>query len=91
MRKIIFVMTSCLIVCGFAYRWGDTKWVDAKITAVEKLHYGISKMIFPQVYLYKYDKTTLLYNDLEQVLMPVVTSFRSNGTSASNGMGSGYE
>ena len=89
MRKIIFVMTSCLIVCGFAYRWGDTKWVDAKITAVEKLHYGISKMIFPQVYLYKYDKTTLLYNDLEQVLMPVVTSFRSNGTSASNGMGSG--
>lgn len=81
MRKMIFVLACCLVVCGFAYRWGDTRWEDAKITAVEKLHYGISKMIFPQVYLYKYDKTTLLYNDLEQVFMPVVTSFRSSGTS----------
>lgn len=79
-------MTSCLVVCGFAYRWGDTRWEDAKIAAVEMLHYGISKMVFPQIYMYKYDKTTLIYNDLEQMLMPVVTNFRSTGTSASNGM-----
>ena len=77
MRKMIFLITSCLIVCGFAYRWGDARWEDAKITVVDKMYHGISKVMFPQLYLYKYDKSTLIYNDLEQVLMPVVTSFRS--------------
>lgn len=78
-------MISCLVICGFAYRWGDAKWEDAKITAVEKLYISISEVMFPQIYVYEYDKKTLIYQDMEQVFMPVVSSFRSNGTHSSSG------
>lgn len=85
MQKILLIMVSCLVVCGFAYRWGDAKWEDAKITAVEKLYISISEVMFPQIYVYEYDKKTLIYQDMEQVFMPVVSSFRSSGTRTSSG------
>lgn len=84
-QKILLIMVSCLVVCGFAYRWGDAKWEDAKITAVEKLYISISEVMFPQIYVYEYDKKTLIYQDMEQVFMPVVSSFRSSGTRTSSG------
>ena len=79
MRKMLLVMMSCIVVCGFAYRWGDVKWEDAKVTVVEKIYQSVSKMLFPQIHIYGYDKETLVYNDMEQMLMPVVSSFRSSG------------
>jgi len=79
MRKMLLVMISCIVVCGFAYRWGDVKWEDAKVTVVEKIYQSVSKMLFPQIHIYGYDKETLVYNDMEQMLMPVVSSFRSSG------------
>ncbi len=84
MRKILLVMISCLVVCGFAYRWGDTKWEDAKTTALENIYVRISEILFPQIHIYEYQKETLVYNDMEQVLMPVVSSFRSSGTRTSS-------
>ena len=86
-QKILLVMVSCIVVCGFAYRWGDAKWEDAKITAIEHLYASISEVMFPQIHVYEYDKKTLMYQDMEQVFMPVVSSFRSSGTRTSNGLG----
>ncbi len=86
-QKILLVMVSCLVICGFAYRWGDTKWEDAKITAIEHLYISISEVMFPQIHVYEYDKKTLIYQDMEQVFMPVVSSFRTSGTRTSNGLG----
>lgn len=85
MRKILLLMISCLVVCGFAYRWGDMKWEDAKATMLENIYIGISKMIFPQIHIYECNKELLVYNDMEQVLMPVVSSFRSSGLRTSSG------
>ena len=85
MRKILLVMVSCLVVCGFAYRWGDAKWEDGKMTVLENIYSSISEILFPQIHIYEYEKETLVYNDMEQVLMPVVSSFRSNGTRTSSG------
>lgn len=84
MRKVLLVIISCVVICGFAYRFGDAKWEDAKITAIEKIYLNISEVMFPQVHLYEYDKETLLYKDVEKMLMPVVSSFRSNVTRASH-------
>ena len=86
-QKMLLVIVSCMVICGFAYRWGDAKWEDAKITAIENLYSGISEVIFPQIYAYEYDKKSLIYQDVEQVFMPVVSSFRSSGTRTSNGFG----
>lgn len=84
MRKLLLVMVCCMVVCGFAYRFGDTKWEDAKITAMENLYQGISEMMLPQIHLYQYDNKTLLCHDVEQVLMPVVSSFRSSASRSSD-------
>ncbi len=83
MRKLLLVMVCCMVVCGFAYRFGDTKWEDAKITAMENLYQGISEMMLPQIHLYQYDNKILLYHDVEQVLTPVVSSFRSSASRTS--------
>ena len=83
MRKILLVMISCIVVCSFAYRWGDVKWEDAKISAMENVYRSISEMLFPQIHIYEYDKETLVYNDVEQMLLPVVSSFRSSANRTS--------
>lgn len=96
MRKLLLVMLSCILICCFAYRFGGAKWEDAKSTALEHLYVGISEIMFPQLHLYEFDKKTLLYNDVEQILVPVVACFRNDVTRASsNGssemMGQGEE
>lgn len=84
MRKLLLVMVSCMLICFFAYRWGGTQWENAKVTAIEKMYLGISEMMLPQLHLYEADKETLLYNDMEQMMIPVVSSFRSNETRAAS-------
>lgn len=84
MRKLLLVMISCILICCFAYRFGGAKWEDAKTTAMEKLYLGVSELMFPQLHVYEYDKKTLLYNDVEQILMPVVSGFRNDITKASS-------
>lgn len=88
MQKMLLVIMSCLIVCGFAYRWGDANWEDAKITAIEKIYVSISEMMFPHIHSYEYEKETLIYHDMEQMLIPVVSSFRSSGNRTSSGQNS---
>lgn len=83
MRKLVLMMTCCLVICGVAYRFGETKWEDAKVIAVEKLYTGISEMMFPQLHTYQMDTESFFCKDVEQILMPVVYEFRSNVTSAS--------
>ena len=88
MRKILLVMMGCVVVCGFAYRWGDVKWEDAKIAVIENTYRSISELFFPQIHIYEYDKETLVYNDIEQMLLPVVSSFRSSGNRTSSSLNS---
>lgn len=79
MQKVVCVLMICVTVCGFAYRFGDVTWEEAKITGMEHLYQSISELMFPQIHVYEYSRETLVYKDVEEVLMPVVSSFYSSG------------
>lgn len=76
MRKLLIVILACFLICAGAYRWGGVKWEKAKVTAVEELYQGITKTFFPYAYLYEASGDTLLYRDVEQMIVPVVTGYR---------------
>lgn len=80
MRKLLLLLIMCLLICAGAYRWGDVKFSNAKVVAMEQIYVGVSKMFFPHVYLYDTSKDALVYRDVEQMIIPVVSSYRmSNG------------
>lgn len=69
-------MTSCILVCAGAYRWGDVRFVNAKTTAMEQMYLGVSKLFFPELHLYGVSKNELIYRDVEQMILPVVSGYR---------------
>lgn len=76
MRKLLFLITACLLICLGAYRWGGVEFEKAKTTAMEQVYVGVSKMFFPHVYLYEASGDALLYRDVEQMIIPAVSSYR---------------
>ena len=76
MRKLLFVIISCFLVCAGAYRWGGVEFEKAKITMLEQMYVSVSKVFFPHVYLYEAKGDALLYRDVEQMIIPVVSSYR---------------
>lgn len=84
MQKILLVLAGCVTICGFAYRFGDAKWEDAKKTGIEKMYQTVSELMFPQIHVYEYSKEMLLYKDMEEVLMPVLSSFQTSGNKTSS-------
>jgi len=76
MRKTLLLMIGCILICASAYRWGDVKFTNAKMTAMEQMYIEVSRLFFPQLHLYRDSNSTLLYRDVEQVMLPVVSGYR---------------
>lgn len=76
MRKLISVIITCFLICVGAYRWGGVDFEKAKITMLEQVYVSVSKVFFPHVYLYEATGDALVYRDVEQMIIPVVSSYR---------------
>ena len=76
MRKTLFVMIGCILVCAAAYRWGGAELSSAKVTALEQMYMGVSKLFFPHVYLSDASKGILVYRDVEQMILPALAGYR---------------
>lgn len=76
MRKILLLMTGCILICASTYRWGDVRFAKAKVTIMEQMYVEVSRLFFPQLYLYDTSKHALIYQDVEQMIMPVVAGYR---------------
>lgn len=76
MRKLLFILAVCFVICAGAYRWGGVEFEKAKIIMMEQMYVNISKLFFPQLCLYDSTTDMLLYRDVEQMIIPVVSSYR---------------
>lgn len=76
MRKALFIMISCILICAGAYRWGNVDLGDAKNTVLEQMYLGVSKLFFPHVYVFDTSKGALIYRDVEQMILPTLSSYR---------------
>lgn len=82
MRKVVLVLIGCSLICIGAYRWGDVKWENAKIVAIEYLYSEVSQLMTP--YLHDYEKNTkeLVYGDVERFFVPLISEFRATNYEA---------
>ena len=76
MRKLLLIIIACFLICAGAYRWGGVELEKAKITILEQMYVGVSKLFFPHLYFYEASGDALLYRDVEQMIIPVVSSYR---------------
>ena len=76
MRKKMFVLIACSLICLGTYRWGNAKWEQAKLTAMEYLYREVTQLFVPSVYLYEKQGEALVYEDIERLFLPVLTKFR---------------
>lgn len=75
-KKIVFLLIGCILICFGAYRWGDTNWESTKIKIIESLYSEISHVMAPQIYTYGKNSRDLILEDLEKVFLPFVSEFR---------------
>ena len=52
MRKNLLIFLACIGICTCAYRFGNIGWGEAKSTAMEGVHKGITTFMLPMVTLY---------------------------------------
>lgn len=64
-------------MCIGAYRWGDMKLETAKMQAIEHVYMGISKLMVPYIHTYEQKGIRLIYEDIEQFFVPLVSEFRT--------------
>ena len=72
MRKIGWMMICCSLICAGAYRWGDIKWENAKIAAMEYLYTEVSQLMVPYIHTYEAKMHTLVYADVEHFFIPML-------------------
>ena len=77
MRKVFLLMIGCSLICVGAYRWGDTKWENAKTTAMEYLYSEASQLMVPYIHTYEKEEKLLVYEDMERFFVPLVSEFRA--------------
>lgn len=75
-KKIVFLLIGCILICFGAYRWGDTNWESTKLKIIESLYSEISHVMAPQIYTYGKNSRDLILEDLENVFLPFVSEFR---------------
>lgn len=75
-KKIVFLLIGCILICFGAYRWGDTNWESTKLKIIESLCSEISHVMAPQIYTYGKNSRDLILEDLENVFLPFVSEFR---------------
>ena len=76
MRRRAFLLIICSLICIGAYRWGDTKWGNAKVSAMEYMYMEIAKMMAPYRNMYEMESAELMKYDLERLFVPVMGIFR---------------
>lgn len=84
-KKNLFLVIGCLLICTAAYRFGGTEMEGAKRVTMERIYLQISKIMLPQLHMYDTAKEEVLYRDMEQILMPVVSDFREEIKNTSHG------
>lgn len=77
MRKIFLLLIGCSLICIGAYRWGDTKWENAKEVAIEYMYSEVSQMMVPYIHTYERAGQELVIEDLERVFLPIASAFRT--------------
>ena len=76
MRKVLFLVIACVLVCLGAYRWGDVSWEKAKYTALEQVYVKINSFMIPYLNDENIVVEKLVYQDIERVMMPSVSLYR---------------
>lgn len=77
MRRSVFILIACSLICVSAYCWGDMKWENAKNVAVEYLYSEVSKQMMPYIHTYGTDGRKLVYVDVERFFAPMVWGFHA--------------
>lgn len=77
MQKKLWLLIGCSLMCIGAYRWGDMKLETAKMQAIEHVYMGISKLMVPYIHTYEQKGIRLIYEDIEQFFVPLVSEFRT--------------
>lgn len=72
MKKNLLIFLSCIGICVCAYRFGDIGWSEAKSTAMEGMHAGITKFMLPMVTLYDVPEGYPVCQDIGLFVMPVL-------------------
>ncbi len=76
MGKTLTVILGCLLICAGTYRWGEVEFSSAKVTAMEQIYGSISKLFLPQLHFYDSGEEALVYRDMEQMIIPVLSGYR---------------
>lgn len=65
-------MICCSLICAGAYRWGDIKWENAKIAAMEYLYTEVFQLMVPYIHTYEAKIHTLVYAEVEHFFIPML-------------------
>ena len=71
----MFILILCSFICLGTYRWGNAKWEEAKVTAMEYMYREVTQMFLPSVYLHGKDGESLVYGDIKKLFMPIAAEF----------------
>lgn len=91
MRKNLLIFIGCILILLCAYRWGDVKWSSAKDVAITNIYKGITGFMFPTLELYDVSAGQLIYNDISQMFMPVLSTIGQDKILVSGSMGEDKE
>ena len=69
-------MIGCSLICAGAYRWGETRWKNGKKVVVESLYLESTRFMQPYLFSYEKNHLGLLYEDIENIFMPLLAQFR---------------
>lgn len=71
MRKFFLLFLCCILFCVLAYGYGKTQSKDTKNEILKDSYEGITKLFFPHIYLSNIEGKRLVYQDVEQLILPV--------------------
>jgi len=75
-RKLFLLLIGCSLVCVGAYRWGDARWDNAKVVAMEHMYREVSQFMMPCLYAYEIEEKGIAYRDVERLFLPIVSNYR---------------
>ena len=87
MRKNLLIFIGCIFILVCAYRWGDVKWSSAKDVAITNIYKGITGFMFPTLELYDVSAGQLVYKDISQMFMPVLSTIGQDKILVSGSVG----
>lgn len=76
MRRNFLLMIVCSLICLGTYRWGDTKWENAKETAIEYMYLETNQLMLPYLHAHETDQKIMVYKDIERMFLPILACFQ---------------